>query len=127
MTREVAGTAVTHVKTRTRSVIEFESHVPTEADFRRSSRSPGAGDLDPPEVAARLLHDAARYAGNSCIGRERVWLSRSEVTKWLSEGVLLLVSPLDTENMTEIELSEEQEVLLGWLDKHQVQHIRVVE
>ena len=39
----------------------------------------------------------------------------------------MLVSPLDTENMTEVELSEEQEVLLGWLDKHQVQHIRVVE
>ncbi len=55
------------------------------------------------------------------------WLARGEVSRWLSDGVLLLVSPLDTENMTEVELSEEQEVLLGWLDKHQIQHIRVVE
>jgi hypothetical protein len=65
--------------------------------------------------------------GIPALGESEYWLSRSDVTMWLSEGVLLLVSPLDTENMTEVELSEEQEVLLGWLDKHQVQHIRVVE
>ena len=65
--------------------------------------------------------------GVPMLGDCEYWLARSDVSKWLSEGVLLLVSPLDTDNMTEVELSEEQEVLLGWLDKHQVQHIRVVE
>jgi len=43
------------------------------------------------------------------------------------EGVFLLVSPLDTDNMTEVELSEEQEALLSWLDRNNVQHVRVVE
>ena len=38
-----------------------------------------------------------------------------------------LVSPLDTANMTEVELTEEQETVLGWLDRNQVQHVRVVE
>ncbi len=65
--------------------------------------------------------------GIPALGEGEYWLARGEVSRWLSDGVLLLVSPLDTENMTEVELSEEQEVLLGWLDKHQVQHIRVVE
>jgi hypothetical protein len=65
--------------------------------------------------------------GIADLGENEYWLAGSEVARWLNDGVLLLVSPLDTENMTEIELSEEQEVFLGWLDKHQVQHIRVVE
>jgi hypothetical protein len=29
--------------------------------------------------------------------------------------------------MTEVELTEEQESLLGWLDRNQIQHVRVVE
>ena len=43
------------------------------------------------------------------------------------EGVFLLVSPLDTENMTEVELSEDQEAFLSWLDRNKIQHIRVIE
>ena len=38
-----------------------------------------------------------------------------------------LVSPLDSANMTEVELTEEQESLLNWLDKNQVAHVRVKE
>jgi hypothetical protein len=61
------------------------------------------------------------------LGEDEYWFARDEVSKWLSEGVFYLVSPLDTENMTEVELTEEQEVFLGWLDRHGVQHVRVVE
>ena len=49
------------------------------------------------------------------------------MTHWLMEGVFLLVSPLDTDNMTEVELSEEQETLLNWLDRHKVEHVRAAE
>jgi hypothetical protein len=61
------------------------------------------------------------------LGENEYWFARGEITKWLSEGVFYLVSPLDTENMTEVELTEEQEVLLAWLDRHGIQHVRVVE
>ncbi len=61
------------------------------------------------------------------LGENEYWISRKDVTQWLMEGVFLLVSPLDTENMTEVELSEEQEALLNWLDRNQVQHIKVIE
>ena len=35
-----------------------------------------------------------------------------------------LVSPLDSANATEVELTEEQEALLAWLQKNDVQHVR---
>jgi hypothetical protein len=94
--------------------------------------------VDHPEIPALAISTRLRSQlvyfmtppdtpGIPALGEGEYWLAGIEVSKWLSEGVLMLVSPLDTENMTEVELSEEQEVLLGWLDKHQVQHIRVVE
>lgn len=50
-----------------------------------------------------------------------------EVRRWVDDGVILLVSPLDTANATEVELSEEQEDFLGWLLAHDVRRIRVSE
>src|SRR5438270_6412073 len=52
------------------------------------------------------------------------WIARDDVVKWLDEGVFYLVSPLDSANATEVELTEEQEALLTWLDKHGLQHVR---
>ncbi len=84
-------------------------------------------------VSARLRSQLVYFMtppdtpGVPALGESEYWLARNDVSKWLDDGVLLLVSPLDTENMTEVELSDEQEVLLGWLQKHQVQHVRVVE
>jgi hypothetical protein len=69
----------------------------------------------------------ATAAGVPPLGENEYWFTRQEVAKWLEEGVFYLVSPLDTANMTEVELTEEQEGLLGWLDRNQIQHVRVVE
>ncbi len=61
------------------------------------------------------------------LGEKEYWISRADVAKWLTEGVIDIISPLDTEKITEVELTEEQETLLSWLDKNRVQHVRVVE
>jgi hypothetical protein len=61
------------------------------------------------------------------LAENEYWFARSEVTKWLEEGVFYLVSPLDTANRTEVELSEEQEAMLFWLEKNGIQHVRVDE
>jgi len=66
-------------------------------------------------------------AGMPPLGENEYWFARYEVKKWLDEGVFYLVSPLDSANMTEVELTEEQETLLNWLDKNQVAHLRVKE
>ena len=53
------------------------------------------------------------------------WIDAAHSAQWLADGVFELVSPLDGEQRTVIELSEEQEVLLEWLTTHHIQHIRV--
>ena len=61
------------------------------------------------------------------LGENEYWIAREDASRWLMEGVYMLVSPLDTENIIEVEISDEQDVLLNWLVTHNVQHIRVVE
>ena len=54
------------------------------------------------------------------------WIRHSEAQTWYEDGVLSIVSPLDSENRTEVELSEEQENWLAWILRNDVQHVRVV-
>lgn len=53
------------------------------------------------------------------------WIRLSEARTWYDEGVIYLVSPLDSENNTEVEISQEQETWLGWMIEHEVEHIRL--
>jgi hypothetical protein len=91
---------------------------------------PGASPLS---ISARLRSQLVYFmtdataAGVPPLGENEYWFTREEVAKWLDEGVFYLVSPLDTANMTEVELTEDQEVMLGWLARNQIQHVRVVE
>jgi len=55
------------------------------------------------------------------------WIDAEDSAQWFADGVFELVSPLDGEHHTVIELSEEQEVFLEWLTTQHIQHIRVQE
>ena len=55
------------------------------------------------------------------------WIDTENATRWYEDGVFEVISPLDEANKTEIELSEEQELLLEWLVMYEVQHLRVEE
>jgi hypothetical protein len=70
---------------------------------------------------------APQAPGMPALGENEYWFARDEVRKWLDDGVFYLVSPLDSANMTEVELTEEQEVMLNWLDKNSIEHVRVKE
>lgn len=94
--------------------------------------------VDCPEIAAlpislRLRNQLVYFMsardteGIPDLGEDDFWFAADEVAKWVDEGVFYLVSPLDTENMTEVELTEEQESLLAWLNSKQVQHVRLEE
>lgn len=94
--------------------------------------------LDHPEIAPFRLTPRLRsqlvyfMAGPDApgipkLGENEYWFARDEVTRWVMEGVFYLVSPLDTQNMTEVELTEEQDTLLNWLESNKVQHVRVDE
>jgi len=56
---------------------------------------------------------------------DEYWINADNAAQWLEEGVFELMSPLDSDNKTTIELSEEQEIFFEWLVTHQVQHIRL--
>ncbi|MDB5349131.1 MAG: hypothetical protein JWN86_378 [Planctomycetota bacterium] len=92
--------------------------------------------LDCPAVAPRPISERLRsqlvyfgvpsgIAGVPTLGDSEYWFDPAEVSRWLDDGVISLISPLDTANMTEVELSEEQESFLGWLVKEGVKHVRV--
>lgn len=53
------------------------------------------------------------------------WVKLNEARQWQEEGVISLVSPLDSENRTEVELREEQEEWLAWMVDNGVEHIRL--
>jgi hypothetical protein len=92
--------------------------------------------LDRPEAGPRPISARLRsqlvYFGSASgapgvpeLGEHEFWFAEAEVARWLDEGVFYLVSPLDSANQTEVELSEEQEALLNWLQTERVQHVRV--
>src|SRR4028119_671415 len=92
--------------------------------------------VDRPEVAPLAISHRLRTQlgyfmtsadtpGLPPLGEDEYWFAAADVAQWPDDGVLYLGSPLDTANMTEVELSEEQEALLLWLREHGVQHIRV--
>lgn len=100
--------------------------------------SPRLKPVDRPEVpplpiSARLQGQLVYFMtppgspGIPELAEGEYWLARDEVARWLDEGVFFLVSPLDSANATEVEITEEQEALLAWLQKNDVQHVRLLE
>jgi hypothetical protein len=89
---------------------------------------PQAAPLSMPE---RFRHDIAYFMsapdepGVPALAPGEYWISLDNARRWLDDGVIAVVSPLDSENRTEVELSEEQENWLAWLVEHQVQRVRI--
>ncbi len=53
------------------------------------------------------------------------WIRQDDAARILADGVITIVSPLDSAARTEIELTEEQERWLEWIVAHGVQHVRI--
>lgn len=90
-------------------------------------------EVSPLPVSARLQGQLVYFmtppgsSGVPVLAEGEYWIARDDVARWLDEGVFYLVSPLDSANATEVELTEEQEALLTWLQKNDVQHVRLLE
>jgi hypothetical protein len=87
--------------------------------------------VSPRELSARLRSQLIYFMsppgveGVPPLGEHEYWFARQDVERWLGDGVFYLVSPLDTANQTEVELTEEQEEFLSWLVAEDVCHVRV--
>jgi hypothetical protein len=92
--------------------------------------------VDKPEVApcempARFRTDIAYFMtpagerGAPKLAAGDYWISLDDARRWLDDGVVEVISPLDSVNSTEFELTEEQENWLRWLVENEVQHVRI--
>jgi hypothetical protein len=87
--------------------------------------------LAPFQMPARFRTDIAYFmtpagvAGAPKLPAGEYWISLSDARRWLDDGVVEVISPLDSMNATEFELTEEQENWLRWLVENEVQHVRV--
>ena len=90
-------------------------------------------ELKPRAISPRLRSQLVYFTsgegepGVPKLGEKEYYFAEADVARWLDDGVFHLVSPLDTANMTEVELTEEQEDLLGWLQTNKVRHTKVIE
>jgi hypothetical protein len=92
--------------------------------------------IDRPNVAPLQLSDRFRKEvvyfmtpsdsdGAPQLRKDEYWIRSEDAKRWLDDGVFTLVSPLDAHSVAEIELSEEQEIWLEWMVKHEISTIRL--
>ena len=88
-------------------------------------------NVAPLEMPARFRTDIAYFitpAGSSGAPKlpsNEYWIDLGDARRWLEEGVVEVISPLDSMNATEFEISEDQENWLRWLVDNEIQHVRV--
>ena len=88
-------------------------------------------DLPPFSMPDRFKRDIAYFMtpkgepGVPPLGPGEYWIRQADVRRFLDDGVLVLISPLDSQHQTEVELSEEQQAWLEWMQEHDIQHVRL--
>lgn len=79
----------------------------------------------------RFRHEVAFFMtpgdepGAPVLARDEYWVRQIDAKQCLDDCMIRVVSPLDSQNRTEIELSEDQEDWLTWLVEHGVEHVRL--
>lgn len=89
-------------------------------------------EVPPLKVSPRFRHDITYFAAHpSNLGRPALpqgeyYMVLEEARVTLDDGVFRIVSPLDSDNRTELEITEEQEDWLRWVVEHQVEHLKLI-
>lgn len=80
----------------------------------------------------RFRHDVTYFAtppgvqdAPAALPEREYWIRIDDAQRILDDGVITIVSPLDSASRTEIEITEDQERWLEWILKHQIQHVRI--
>jgi hypothetical protein len=88
-------------------------------------------DVAPLAMSDRFRHEVTYFMslpgepGVPLLGPNQYWIDRENARSWLADGVFHLVSPLDSENKTEVELSEEHETFFEWLAANEIERIEL--
>ena len=88
-------------------------------------------DLAPFRMPDRFRHEVTYFITPAGVGdvpklpAGEYWVRLADTRTFLDEGVVRLVSPLDSASKAEIGLSEEQEAWLEWMLANGIEHIRL--
>ena len=89
-------------------------------------------ELPPFEMPARFKHDITYFvtlAGElgvpATLAEGEWWVRRIDARRLYDEGVIRIVSPLDSANSVDVEITEEQEAWLKWLIQHEIELMRL--
>ena len=88
-------------------------------------------ELDPFPMPDRFRHEITYFmtisgeGGIPKLPAGEYWIRMDDAKTALEDGVVRIVSPLDSSSRAEIELSEEQEAWLEWMVHSGVEHVRL--
>lgn len=89
-------------------------------------------ELPPYVMPDRFRHDITYFCTSpgepgapEKLGPGEWWVRRQDAEQIHADGVLRIVSPLDSAVTAELELSEEHEAWLEWVLDHEVEHLRL--
>ena len=89
-------------------------------------------ELPPLEMPDRFRHDITYFctqAGEpgapATLPAGHWWVGLADARNIHEDGVIRVVSPLDSTSTAELEISEEHEVWLEWMIANKVEHIRL--
>ena len=89
-------------------------------------------ELPPLEMPARFKHDIIYFVtrpGELDVPETLVdgewWVRREDALRIYDEGVVSIVSPLDSATTSDLEITEEQEVWLKWMIQNEIEHVRL--
>jgi hypothetical protein len=88
-------------------------------------------DVPPLRMPERFRTDVAYFMtpagehGVEKMPQGEYWIRLDDARTWLADGVVSVVSPLDSMHETEFELTDEQENWLRWMVDNQIEHVRL--
>ena len=88
-------------------------------------------DVPPIEMPDRFRHDIAYFMSPPGEGEVpelpegEFWIGHEDARRWLDDLVFELISPLDSQNVAEVEITDEQEAFFEWLLEHNVHRVRL--
>ena len=88
-------------------------------------------ELAPLEMPARFKRDIAYFMtppgdhGVPPLPEGQYWVRLEDARRWLEDGVLSLVSPLDSQHQAEAEITDEQQTWLEWMIANNVERVRL--
>lgn len=59
------------------------------------------------------------------LGPGEFWVRADDARNYLDVGAVTIISPLDSDFRTEIELTEDQERFLEWATRYAIQHVQL--